>query len=48
MTYEEIGKKFNRNYSTVIHSIQNVEDDLEINSSLKAQVTDIIRNIKDE
>ena len=48
MTHQEIGKKFDRNYSTVIHSIQTVEDRIEEDSALKAQISDIIKNIQDQ
>lgn len=47
MTFQEIGKKFDRNYSTVIHSIQTVEDKIEEDSALKAQISDIIKNVQD-
>lgn len=47
MTFQEIGAKFNRHYATVIHSIQNIEDRIETDSSLKAQISDIIKNVKD-
>ena len=47
MTFQEIGKKFDRNYSTVIHSIQTVEERIEEDSALKAQISDIIKNIQD-
>jgi chromosomal replication initiator protein len=48
MTFQEIGAKFDRHYATVIHSIQNVEDRIKFDSSLKAQISDIIKNVKDE
>ena len=45
---EEIGEKFGgRNHSTVIYSISQVEKQMKTDSSLKAQVEDIIKNIKD-
>lgn len=47
MTFQEIGKKFGRNYSTVIHSIGTVEDKIEEDSSLKAQISDIIKNVQE-
>lgn len=47
MTFQEIGKKFDRNYSTVIHSISTVEDKIEEDSSLKAQISDIIKNVQE-
>lgn len=47
MTHQEIGKKFDRNYSTVIHSINTVEERIEEDSALKAQISDIIKNIQD-
>lgn len=47
MTFQEIGKKFDRNYSTVIHSISTVEEKIEEDSSLKAQISDIIKNVQE-
>ena len=47
MTFQEIGKNFGRNYSTVIHSIGTVEDKIEEDSSLKAQISDIIKNVQE-
>lgn len=48
MTFQEIGKKFDRNYSTVIHSIQTIEERTQTDSALKAQISDIIKNIQDQ
>ncbi|MBR2590813.1 MAG: chromosomal replication initiator protein DnaA [Clostridia bacterium] len=47
MTFQEIGKKFGRNYSTVIHSIGTVEEKINEDSSLKAQISDIIKNVQE-
>ena len=47
MTFQEIGKKFDRNYSTVIHSIQTVEERIEEDNTLKAQISDIIKNVQE-
>ena len=47
MTFQEIGKKFDRNYSTVIHSISAVEDRIEEDSNLKSQISDIIKNVQE-
>ncbi len=48
MTFQEIGDKFGRDYSTVIHSINNVEEKIEIDASLKAQISDIIKNVREQ
>ena len=47
MTFQEIGKKFDRNYSTVIHSIQTVEERIEEDNTLRAQISDIIKNVQE-
>lgn len=45
---EEIGEQFGgRNHSTVIYSISQVEKQMKTDPALKAQVEDIIKNIKD-
>ena len=48
MTFQKIGDKFGRDYSTVIHSINNVEEKIEIDASLKAQISDIIKNVREQ
>ena len=48
MTFQEIGDKFGRDYSTVIHSINNVEEKIKIDASLKAQISDIIKNVREQ
>lgn len=48
MTFQEIGDKFGRDYSTVIHSINNVEEKIETDASLKAQISDIIKNVREQ
>ncbi len=47
ISYEEIGKEFNRNHSTVMYNVNNLADTLKQNSTLNSQVLDIINNIKD-
>ena len=48
MTFQEVGDKFGRDYSTVIHSINNVEEKIETDASLKAQISDIIKNVREQ
>ena len=48
MTFQKIGDKFGRDYSTVIHSINNVEEKIKIDASLKAQISDIIKNVREQ
>ena len=47
ISYEEIGKEFNRNHSTVMYNVNKLGDILKQNSTLNSQVLDIINNIKD-
>lgn len=47
LTNEQIGDKIGRNHSTVTYSIAQIEKKLKNDSILKAQVFDIIKNIKD-
>ncbi len=46
LTFEEIGKKFDKNHATVMHAIYQVEDKIKHDSTLKAQISDIIKNVK--
>ena len=48
MTFQEIGDKFGRDYSTVIHSINNVEEKIKIDASLKAQISEINKNVREQ
>ena len=47
LSLEQIGEKFSKHYSTVIHSIEQVEERQKTDSTLKAQINDIIKNVKD-
>ncbi|MBQ8980754.1 MAG: chromosomal replication initiator protein DnaA [Eubacterium sp.] len=47
ISYEDIGKEFNRNHSTVMYNVRTLGDTLKQNSTLNSQVLDIINNIKD-
>lgn len=47
LSLEQIGEKFGKHYSTVIHSIEQIEERQSKDSMLKAQINDIIKNIKD-
>lgn len=47
ISYEEIGKEFNRNHSTVMYNVNKLGEILKQNSALNARVMDIINNIKD-
>ena len=46
LTFEEIGEKFNKNYATVIHAVNQVSEKIKHDSSLNAQISDIIKNVK--
>ncbi len=48
MTLEEIGKEVNRDYSTVVYYIQQVEENMMTDSYYKSTVNDIISFIRDE
>ena len=47
ISYEDIGKEFNQNHSTVIYNVNKLSAILKQNSTLNSQVLDIINNIKD-
>ncbi len=43
-----IGEEFgNRHYSTIVYTVQQIESDMENSGDLKAQIDDIIKNIRD-
>lgn len=46
MSLPTIGNHFNRDHSTVIYSIKEVEEEMKENSYFKATVDDIIKNVK--
>ena len=48
MSFASIGEEFNKDHTTIIYNIEEMEKMIANNSSLKAQVTDIINNIKAE
>lgn len=48
MSYEEIGKEFNKHHSTVMYNIEQIEQRMEYDSKLSRNVNDIINNIKSE
>lgn len=48
MSYEEIGNKFDRDHSTVIYNIREMETKMQKDSTLNSQVSDIVNNIRDE
>ena len=48
MSFEEIGKEFGRDHSTVIYNIREMGEKMNANSLLNSQVTDIVNNIRDE
>ena len=47
ISYQDIGKEFNQNHSTVIYNVNKFSAILKQNSTLNSQVLDIINNIKD-
>lgn len=47
MSYEDIGKEFGRDHSTVIYNIREMSETIKTNSLLNSQVSDIINNIRD-
>lgn len=46
LSLPDIGKQFNRDHSTVIYSINEVENDMKENSYFKTTVEDIIKNVR--
>lgn len=48
MSYEDIGEHFGKHHSTVMYNINQIAQELEKDSKLNRQVTDIINNIKNE
>lgn len=46
MTYEDIGKEFDKDHTSVMYNINTIEEEIERNSKLERQVNDIINNIK--
>ncbi|MCR5206896.1 MAG: chromosomal replication initiator protein DnaA, partial [Eubacterium sp.] len=48
MPYKAIGQEFNKDHTTVIYNIEEMEKMLFADSSLNSQVLDIINNIKNE
>ena len=48
MSYSAIGEEFNKDHTTVMYNIEEMEKKLASNSSLNSQVLDIINNIKDD
>lgn len=48
MSYDSIGKEFEKDHSTVMYNYEEMEKLLANNSTLNSQVLDIINNIKDE
>lgn len=47
LSYEEIGKEFNIDHSSVIYNIRIIEEKMATDSVLNSQVSDIINNIRD-
>ncbi len=47
LSLPDIGKQFNRDHSTVIYSISQVESEMKENSYFKDTVQDIIKNVKE-
>ncbi|NLB36467.1 MAG: chromosomal replication initiator protein DnaA, partial [Clostridiales bacterium] len=41
-----IGEEFNRDHSTVIYSLNEIKKEMSRNSSLKATINDIIKNVE--
>ena len=49
LSTEAIGKNFgNKDHSTVIYSLKKIEKEMKNNSSLRAMISDITRNIREE
>ena len=49
LSTEAIGKNFgNKDHSTVIYSLKKIEKEMKVNSSLRAMISDITRNIREE
>jgi chromosomal replication initiator protein len=47
MSLKSIGEKFGkRDHSTVIHAIQTVNDQLDVDSNFKAQIEEIRKKLK--
>lgn len=46
LTLEQIGEEFNKNYSTVIYSIKEIQKKMEADSKLERKINDIINNVK--
>lgn len=47
MSYEDIGKQFGRDHSTVIYNIREMGEMMKTNSTLNSQISDIVNNIRD-
>lgn len=47
MSYKNIGKEFDRDHSTVLYNIEEIENQIKTDSTLNSRVSDIINNIKD-
>ena len=47
MSFEEIGKEFGRDHSTVIYNIREMGEMMKTNSTLNSQISDIVNNIRD-
>ena len=46
LSLPDIGKKFNRDHSTVLHSINKIEQQVLSDSILSGQIKDLIKNIE--
>lgn len=47
MSFEDIGKEFGKDHSTVIYNIREMTEMMKENSTLSSQVNDIVNNIRD-
>lgn len=47
LSFEEIGKEFNLDHSSVMYNIRKLDEVMKTDSLLKSQVSDIINNIRD-
>jgi len=44
-SFPEIGRYFNRDHSTVMHSVNKIEDEIRVNEELRNEIKDIRKNI---
>lgn len=48
MSYEDIGAEFKKHHSTVMYNINQIEEEIERDSKLARQISDIISNVKND